>query len=217
MATVDWITSQQFKDSGTWSGTARDAAITAAITAASRALNRRCRHELTPKTTSATRRFFIPYHPDPGEIIFDLAPQDLRTATTVKLHPEDASPITLVANEDYALLPINGNKVTGAYQLVAVTTAADLRSTFSTRFGHVQLEIAGAWGCWDTADVPEDVKRACIVTVGSWLDKGIAQYGSQFLEEPRAFQPTAFSAYAIPMGAISVLNAGRLIRQPVLG
>ena len=217
MATVDWVTTTQVKDALGKQGTGMDTRIAAAITAASRALNRRCQHEFTPKTTSATRRFSTPYRPDPREIIFDLAPYDLRTATTVKLHPEDATPITLVANEDYALLPVGGNPVTGAYQLVSVDTAADLTSTFSTRFGQAQLEIAGAWGCWDTADVPEDIKRACIVTVGAWIDKAVAEYGVDFGEEPRAFQPSMFSAYAIPMGAVSILNAARLIRQPILG
>lgn len=220
MATVDWVTTQQVKDALGFSGSARDTAIAAAITAASRALNRRCQHELTPKTASATRTFGVPVLKAETRregILVDFKPYDLRSATLVRLHPEESSPTTLALNTGYTLLPIGGNRVTGAHQLLAIATDSWTESTYSTRFGQVRLEVTGAWGVWDTADVPEDVKRAAITTVGSWIDKAIEEYGRDFVEDPRAFQPSVFSAYAVPMGALSVLDHAGLVRNLILG
>jgi hypothetical protein len=51
-------------------------------------------------------------------------------------------------------------------------------STFALKFGYAQLQVRGAWGAWDTADVHEEVKRACIVTVAAWLDRAVEEYAS---------------------------------------
>jgi len=214
MAAVDWVTRQQVKDQLEISGTGRDTLLDAAITAASNALNRRCKREITPRSTAVTRTFsFEPAVSDEARITVDLAPYDLRTATTVTLNPEDSSPTVLTSGVDYSLWPVGGRHTTGTYTGVRLSRyVSGLWSTFANDFGEAKLSVLGDWGVWDTANVPEDVKRACIVTVGSWIDKAIADYGGDFGDQPRVMQATMFDGYAIPRAALNILSAAELIR-----
>lgn len=212
MATVDWVTTAEVKAQLEIQGSGRDTAIAACITAASRVLNRRCARELTPKTASATRMFRVFPRQHRSGVLVDLAPFDLRTAATVRLHPE-GTPVTLVQNTDYALWPVGGAQPTATYLGIKLSSVLSLESSFSESFGYAQLEVQGAWGAWDTAEVPEDVKRACIVTVGSWIDKAMSEYGAEFAEEPRAIQSAIFAGYAVPRGALSILQGSGLMRS----
>lgn len=212
MAAVDWVTTQQVKDQLEITGTGRDTVIGACISSASRALNRRAQRELTPLTSPATRNFRVPILSSREGVLVDLAPYDLRTVTTAKLHPELASPTTLVANTDYVRWPVGADPVTATYTEIKLASDLTLRSSFSDRFGFAQLEIVGAWGAWTTADVPEDVKRACIVTVGSWIDKAIGEYGDEFADGARGFQRSVFAGYAVPLSALGILQEAGLTR-----
>lgn len=215
MAAVDWVTRTEVKNAlGFGSGTDRDTAIDSAITAASRALNRRCSRELTPKVTSAAKTFRVPVRSRRDGVIVDLAPYEARAASVVRLNPEESSPQTLTANTDYALWPTGAVQPTNTYLAIKLASHLSLESAFADRFGYAQLEVTATWGAWDTAEVLEDAKRACIVTVGAWIDKAIAEYGRDFAgEDPRLMFPPSGGAYAIPLAALTLLEAGGLMRR----
>jgi hypothetical protein len=218
-STVDMVTLTEVKNALEITGTGRDTALSAAITAASRAINRKLGRELTPRTDTATRTVEVDVNATPrdGGLLVDLRPYDIRSLTTATLHPEDATASTvLVADTDYALWPFGGSTVTGTYtRLILARTCAPLASTYSTRFGVVQLQILGNWGAWNTTDVPEDIKRACIITVGSWTDKAIAEYGDQFGDEARSLQRPVFEGFAVPRSALNLLQSAGLTSFPV--
>lgn len=217
MATVDWITRDELKTQLEISGTARDVLIDAAITAASRALNRRSGREVTPQTDGATRLFPVEIRVVRGDMLrVDLHPYDLRAATTVTVNPEASAPNVLTAGTDYMLWPLGGRKQTGTYTSLRLSNyITSLWSTSADNFGIVQLEVLGDWGIWNTADVPEDVKRACVVTVGSWIDKAIAEYGNQFGDAPRVMQASMFDGYAVPRAALNLLAHAGLLPSPI--
>jgi hypothetical protein len=215
---IDWVTTQELKDQLEIAGTGRDTTITAAITAASRSLNRRSRREVTPQSSGITRTFSVPVRASKGDMLtLDLAPFDLRVATTVKLHPEQATPTVLTANTDYTLWPVGGRRTTNTYtQLRLSYYITSLWSTFADRFGVVQYQVVGDWGIWDTASVPEDIKRACILTAGSWIDKAIAEYGTDFAGQPRAMQTSIYDGYAVPRAALNILASAGLLPSPIV-
>jgi hypothetical protein len=201
MAAVDYITRGEYKAQVEKTGTDRDGVIDALITAASEALNARYRRELTPKTASATRTFRV----RPSARIIDLDPYDLRSATTVTL---ESTP--LVANEDYVLEW--ESRKTSTYLAVRLGASVVVDSTFVREFGYGRLSIAGAWGAWDTAEVLADVKRACVATVGSWLDRAIEAYGLD-LDEPRTLAALAQKTWAIPPAAHTIMVAAGMPRM----
>ena len=51
----------------------------------------------------------------------------------------------------------------------------------------------------------EDVKRAAIVTVGSWLDRAVAEYAAVGDTDPRLLRPSSSASWAIPPAAWSLL------------
>lgn len=218
MATVDWVTSAEVKAQLEISGSGRDAAIAAAITSASRLLNRRSGREVTPQSSGVTRLFPVEVRAVRGDMLrVDLAPYDLRAATTVTVNPEANSPNVLVANSDYALWPVGGNKQTGTYRALRFSNyLTSLWSTFADNFGIVKVQVLGDWGIWNTASVPEDLKRACISTVGSWLDKAVAEYGPEFTDQPRIMQASAFDGYAVPRSALNILAAAGFLSTPIV-
>lgn len=151
------------------------------ITAASAAISAYCDREFTP-TSSATRIFKVTDH------VVDLAPYDLRTVTTMQLHPEESSPTTLTANADYALEPLPSP--TGTYTRVRLYEGLSFHSTFATRFGFARLSIAGAWGM---ASIPEDVRYAAKQQAADWYRSHVSVYSQAFnpeagveLERPEA-------------------------------
>lgn len=131
----------------------------------------------------------------------NLAPYDLRTATTVKLHPEASSPQTLTANEDYWLGPIPARD--GVYNEVRVWGGLDLTSTLWERTGIAQLEITGDWGF---ASVPDTVTRACALTVAAWMDKAISEYGEFVDGEVNEIQPAVRASLALPRDVKMLLS-----------
>lgn len=217
--TVDWVTLAEFKTAVKMAGSGRDGEITAAITAASRALNRRLRKELTPRLDDVTRDFAIHswLRDDDGGVIVDLEPYVLRAVDAATLHPEEAAPTVLAENSDFDLWPFGASRVTGTFDELKLSSGySSVGSTYSGRFGVSQLRVRGDWGAWNTAEVPEDIKRACHMTVGSWLDKAIAEYGERYTDEPRAMQRPFFEGYAIPRSAINLLANAGLVPFPVL-
>lgn len=141
------------------------------VAAASTAITRYCDREFTP-TSAATRIFPV------RDCLVDLAPYDLRTVTTMLLHPEESTPTTLTANSDYVLEPLPS--VTGTYTRVRLYEALPFHSTFASRFGFARLSIAGAWGM---ASVPEDVRYAAKQQAATWYRSHVSVYSQAFNPE----------------------------------
>lgn len=186
------------------SDTARDTMIVALIPAASRAIMGRCQRELAPRTASATRRFQVTSR------VVDLAPYDLRTVSSVTLDPAGAATV-LVADVDYALAGYRA--YTGTYLLLSLARGLAWQSTHYDSFGHSVVDVAGAWGAWDTDDVPEDIRRACAVTVGSWVDRAVAQYGNLIDDATMQALPNRAATYAVPLAAYTLLQGAGIPRS----
>lgn len=231
MATVDWITLAEYKAQAELTSSASDTVIQALISAASRALNNRAKRELTPQST-ATRTLPVDVDLFPnaisgsdlfpfarGSALVPLAPYDLRAAATVRLHPEEAALTeTLTADVDYALFPLPGHPVSGTFTGIRLPrTKASLMSTYAYRFGFAKIEIAGDWGAWATAGVPEDAKRACVATVGSWLDRAVKEYAADLGDgNPRLIRPDPYAGWAVPRSALNLLSAAGLMPFPTI-
>lgn len=180
-----------------------DDLIAALITAASSALGQRYQREfIGPGSNEAggTRTVRV------QSLLVDLSPWDLRTVGSVVLHPEDSAQ-TLVRNSDYALEPLGGARLGGSYQLLRLSgRLAFGTSTMAQEFGYAQLQIAGDWGCFGgTVTVDEAVRRACVLTVASWMDRGAAEYGMGG-GGGREMVPDRQATYAIPAAAHALLQ-----------
>src|SRR6266404_4414740 len=152
---------------------ARDTIIQTAITAASRRIMSWCDREFAPATGAATRRFPVDVTQNPnGGFVADLAPYDLRSVSAVSLHPESTAPIALSAgNGDYALEPVPNPD--GTFYRFRVSPYFSMISSFADKFNYALLDITGAWGF---TSVPEDVNRACVLTVRSWIRQNPGAY-----------------------------------------
>ena len=210
MATIDLCTRANVRDQAEIPTvtTTSDALIDAFITAASREISRRYEREFITEVSGATTRTFrVDRH------LVSLTPYDLRAApTSVVLHPESSSPQTLTVNVDYALIP--GARTTGWRFRLASTL--DLASVFATRFGFAQLSVTGTqshWGLYqDTAAVPEDVRRACVLTVASWLQRDIQSLGIQGVDDDRGIRPQVAAGWPIPAAAHAMLKPFEPVR-----
>jgi hypothetical protein len=170
--------------------TSRDALVGTLITAASVAIMQDTGREFAPSTSSATRRIQVDGY------MVSLEPYDLRTVSTMTLHPESSSPITL-GTADYQLVP--AVSADGVYQAVAISRYQVLLSDTAFKFGYALLDIAGAWGF---TSVPLDVTRACVETVKTWLRADVGEFGLADMVEagptlnPRSAFPIPFKAWA---------------------
>lgn len=185
------------------SDTARDSLISATITPISDAIARYCEREFVP-TASATRTFRL----DVASRRVDLAPYDLRTASTVSLHPESGSPVTLTANSQYQLHPITNPF--GVYTSVQFAgNLANLYQSDSGRFfGYVQVSIAGAWGF---SAVPADVKQAAVIAVASAVRRDVPalDVGDYLNTDPRQMSAERPINYALPAASLRLLGPFR--------
>lgn len=172
--------------------TSRDALIAVLITHASTSIMREVRREFAPATSAATRRrLVLPSRVAAGSVLVDLDPFDLRTVSSMTLHPEETSPVTLVANTDYVLDPVEATQ--GTYQRVLLYGGLSFNSTLAQRFGFCFLDIAGAWGF---SSVPNDAKQACIEAVCSWLRRDMAALYD--VDDPRQAQPDRLKTLMLP-------------------
>lgn len=181
--------------------TSRDTLISALITSASDAIMREVEREFAPVTSSATRRRRIyPTKRVQGSLYVDLAPYDLRTVSTMTLHPEESSPTVLTATTDYILGPPEAPQ--GVYTHVLLRNTLTLTSTLLNRFGFAYLDVAGAWGF---ASVPSDVAEACIDTVAAWMRRDVAAFGIDDLGDGRGLAPLRPGTYSLPNAALKKL------------
>lgn len=180
--------------------TSRDTLISDRITAASRMITSYIEREFIA-TASATRRFEIPV----GHRVIDLAPYDLRTASTITLHPESDATV-LSANTDYTLRPLNPRF--GVYTQIAFSYRLDTTGSQMARdFGMAFLDIAGAWGF---ASVPGEARDACIDCVVAWMrrDMSAISYDGTSVDAGM-FGERPASAFTIPLSARQKLDVFR--------
>jgi len=183
--------------------TSRDALISTLITQASEAIMNETSREFAPATGSATRRFRVDGY------TLNLEPYDIRTAATVTLDPESSSPRVLAATTDYQLLPIGAPS--GTFTSVEFSGFMVFASSTVFAFGHALVDIAGAWGF---AAVPENVKRAAVLTVSSWLRRDVMAFAlSSEIELGRGLAPALPSGFAIPADARRLLGPFYRLRQ----
>ena len=176
------------------------------VPAASAAIADRCHRELAPRVASATRSVRARAR------VFSLAPYDLRALTTVRVDPAGAA--DTLAAADYQLA--GPHPLTGTVQALKLARGVALEAyTAFSEFGEVEVELQGSWGAWNTEDVPDSVRRACVVTVGSWLDRAVAEYGAGVAEETDSgLVPVRARTWGIPRTAYDLLqNAGLIPLQ----
>lgn len=174
--------------------TALDALIQTYITQASTILPERYQRDFAPRT--GTETFMV------DSYRVDFAPYDLNTPTTVTLHPEGTG-VVLTRDVGYQLLPIGQTEVLGTYNGMQLSGLQSVYSTNSTRFGYEQVSILGTWG---PTGVPNDIRRAAVITVMSWLDRGWSQYNLPTVEPMRDLRPEMFGGWPIPPQAHAILR-----------
>lgn len=180
------------------SDTSRDTLIAALITSASEAIMNEVDREFAPVTSSATRRFRV------EGLQLNLAPYDLRSVSTLTLHPESTSPQTLTATSDYQLLPVGSPSGTFTSLRFSGLLASLYASQTVFSFGYALVDIAGAWGF---ASVPLDVTRACVITVGSWLRKDVtALLAAGELDTGGGLAPAFPATMELPHAATALLS-----------
>jgi hypothetical protein len=193
MATL--CTRQQVKDRIGITTSDSDTQIDTIIAAVTQTVQRRYGREFVPQTNGVARTFRV------NSRYVDLAPYDLASAATIQLNPEDANPLSLVANVDYALMPIGGAEKTTTFLGVRLSDALNIESNFYRNFGFAQLKITGNWGIWaDASAVAEDIVEAAIETSVAWLDRpsnDIAIIDS----DPRRTGPAVPQTWDIPASA----------------
>lgn len=187
--------------------TEQDPIIQSLITRVSRTITREYRREFAkPNPETATRRVKVPARclrssrDRTHYYMADLAPYDLRSATSVRLHPETAAPVTLTAGTDYVLEPVV-NPLEGVFTWVRLSAWLSLTSTTSQRFGFAYLEIAGNWG-FDS--VPDDVKEAVILAVVMHVRGQVQAFGSAL--QPNSIGDGVNAAEALPPGVRGLLK-----------
>lgn len=123
-----------------------------------------------------TRRFKVNgYRIDFGA--WDLQANHADNSYTVALHPETTEPMILTsyASTGYTFQPVNPQH--GVYTALQFSGYLVIVSQTLMAYNYALVDITGPWG-WPS--VPEDVNRACRLTVASWLTRtapGASQYG----------------------------------------
>lgn len=180
--------------------TSRDGLISSLITAASAAIIDEVDREFAPATNGLTRRFPV------DSWTLSLAPYDLRAATLVVLSPESSSPTTLSPTTDYELRPPSAPS--GIYTSIRFSGYLGnlLTSDTAFRMGHSIVDITGNWGF---PAIPENVRRACVLTVLAWIRRDISALGLSNEFDTQVQQPTAFG---IPYEARRLLTPFKRLR-----
>jgi hypothetical protein len=160
--------------------TEQDVIIGKLVTRASELILNYCEREFAPPTTAAARDFVWF-----DGLSVDLAPYDLRTATSVVLRSDrPAAEQTTLTTSDYRLRPKPAKD--GVYQRIQLRnySLADFPAD-----PQVEVRVTGDWGF---SAVPDDVRDACIKTVGIWLRRDVAPFTETFnLDEQRLERPRA--------------------------
>ncbi len=144
-----------------------DALIALLIPRALRRFNLRAGREFIRLAAPATRAFEVTSHN------VSLGTWDLRTATTVTLHPESQSEAQVLTPGTHYELALDEDTATAG--MLRLARGLHLWSAHAASFGHAGLSIVGEWGIWADVDaVPADVNAAAVTMVRSGLEKVLA-------------------------------------------
>lgn len=193
-STSDLVTVAQVKTDLEMVDTAYDALIGSLVTAASRAIMQRTRREFAPQSASSARDFAVV-----GRLV-DFSPGEARAVSSVVLDP-DTSATTLTSSQ-YRLRLAPQSTTTYATMMLGASVALPAALD---EFGSYVVRVTATWGAWDTASVPEDVRRACIATVGAWMDRAVAEYGVD-TGDGRSVGLASAGTWAIPGAAWTLLQ-----------
>lgn len=182
--------------------TSRDSLIQDRITAASRMIKSHIEREFVA-VASTTRRFEL----WPGVRVMDLAPYDLRVASSIVLHPESSAPVTLTANTDYVLRPVQPRF--GVYTHLNLSSRiAWGGSNVSRFFGFAFMDITATWGF---ASVPGEARDAAIDATIAWLRRDVSMMSFNGIVDTDSAQtgerPT--SAFTLPFSCRQKLDVFR--------
>lgn len=157
----------------------RDGLIETLIPIASEAIMAEFEREFGPATASATRRFRVDPTSFAKRMLFvELAPYDLRAATTITLHPEQSGlSQMLTLGADYVQEPEPSKY--GVYTHLKLRGDLNLNSLVANTFGFAYLDVAGAWGF---ATVPPKIVQATASTVISWLPRLVSALAVEGLD-----------------------------------
>lgn len=172
--------------------TGRDTKITDLLSRADKAIIKWCGREFLDAGT-LTRRFA--YY---GGGRLNLAPYDLRSATSITIDTDTTSITTLIESTDYYLEPLPADDGVYTHLLLNGFEPAD-----SARDTRREITIVGDWGF---PTVPEDVNRAAVITIAGWLDKAVSEYGNNADGDARQLSPGVGAGYHLPSGAKMLLS-----------
>lgn len=167
----------------------QDTAIANALSAASSLICEWAGREfIALGTNPATRLFEIGGYARAREIpISDLSAVPTAVST---IDADGATVETLTVADDIVALPL----VRKPWQPI---TSLRIRPSAASLSASYLLSVTGTWGF---PTVPEDVKQACIVTVGIWIRRDVQAFASTFnLDENRVERPRALPSAARDM------------------
>lgn len=197
MATYDLTTIDAVKEAITLpdNDTDLDTTLPNLISQASLAIMEWTKREFAPVTIEARTFQLDGYH-------VDFSPGDLQSATQVRLHPETTSP-TVLGSGQYMLKPVGAAR--GMYTSMDLSNYLAITSNTMFQFGYAIIEVTGTWGF---PSVPNDVVRACNVTVASWLTRSApGSSGAYGIPASSAAGATTFrNDWHIPWAACKLLS-----------
>jgi hypothetical protein len=134
----------------------------------------------------------------------DFYPWDLQTITSVVLRPESGGQVLSLptaTTPDVEMSPFQ--KRDGVWTSMKISPLIVVTSAVSVRFGYVYCDVTGDWGM---PSVPVPIKRACVMTVRSWLRKDASTYSGVPGSQASDHQPVAQGTYDVPYAAMKILN-----------
>jgi hypothetical protein len=192
--------------------TSRDAVIQSVITGVSRAIHtmteREFRCDEHPENDGTITRQFRMHA---TSYLVDLTPYDLyeTTDTTITLYPGQPEELAL-ANTLWVAEPIGAR---WTYQTLRISNdVTNLHNSEFTRdFGYTVIAVTSP--NWGFERIPDDVKRAAIVSVAANLDRRLDAYSfapaNELVDMDAGVQPPRQMAFSIPMSALVMLNPYR--------
>lgn len=182
---------QQRTDS---SNTTQDSLIGDLITVASDMIMSHTQREFAPTSGSGSTPVARTYRYD-GRGMLNLAPDDARTVTQVRIDTDTSTPTTLEAGTQYKLWPTRSkHEIYSHLHLIGIGGGSTITDYPSYR----EVEVTGTWG-WTT--VPTPVERACILLVMDLLSRTSNWKNS----EMDALMPSG-SSVAIPLHVRTILS-----------
>lgn len=192
--------------------TSRDATIQGIITGVSRAIHTmverqfRCDDE-ADEAGNITYQFRM----HPTSYLIDLTPYDLgdTTDTTLTLHPGQP--------EELELTPTLwvGEPIGYRWTIETIRISNDVtnlhNAEFTRDFGYTIVSVTSP--NWGFPRIPDDVKRAAIISVAANLDRRLDAYtlaaGNELVDMDAGISPARQMSFSIPMAALVMLNPYR--------